>query len=148
MADVFRCRTYATGATPAFASGHDASGTPRKRTRHTTHPYHRERGQGIVNIHAHKFKSVVLSGLCFFVARLNAGRVYWLLTAMTRRLRKRLFRCSFFFLFHITTTSNKIGRLDGSLRQRLLTEFQKETQENIFKVSRLLFFESFNSVPR
>lgn len=66
MADVFRCRTYATGATPAFASGHDASGTPRKRTRHTTHPYHRERGQGIVNIHAHKFKSVVLSGLCFF----------------------------------------------------------------------------------
>jgi hypothetical protein len=29
-----------------------------------------------------------------------------------------------------------------------LTEFQKETQENIFKVSRLLFFESFNSVPR
>ena len=51
--DIFRCRTHATGETPAFASGHDASGTPRKRTRHTAHPHHRETGQGTVNIHRH-----------------------------------------------------------------------------------------------
>jgi hypothetical protein len=44
-------------------------------------------------------------------------------------------------VFHITTTSNKIGRLDGSLRQRQLTKFQKKN-ETIFKVSRLTFYSA------
>ena len=138
---VFRCRTHATGATPAFASGHDASGTPRKRTRHTAHPHPGETGQGTVNIQTQIHGEVSSFFVSFFSL---TGRVYWLLTAMTRRLRKRLFHFvqvfSFlFFLFHITTTTaTKFGRLDGSLRQRLLTKIQKK-EETIFKVSRLSF---------
>ena len=132
--DIFRCRTHATGETPAFASGHDASGTPRKRTRHTAHPHHREAGQGTVNIHRHTNSCKSFCVLFCFVFVFSS---YWARVLAVDRDDSSspekivplgsgfFFFCFSFCVFHITTTSNKIGRLDGSLRQRQLTKFQK-----------------------